>query len=365
MECGRSGKEAERAAGSFGCPVAGNGNGAKPARLTAWCCAVGDQHGHGVESIERRITVAERRLRYRFTVRERFQPLLPDEPIGVVALSGPVDAKRLDAGLEALRAWGHPVVLAPNLRFRDGYLAGDDQARLEGLHWVLDRGPRVVIAARGGYGVTRLLHRLDWDRLVDAGTSFVGYSDLTALMNALVMRGGDVQVHGPMVAAGLVSNQNSAHLRSLLEGEIVGETIFRFPRSSVVAGGRARGSALGGNLAVLAALLGTPFEPSFEGSVLFLEEVGEPLYRLDRMLTQLSCADTFQRVKALIGGSLRGCRPAAERSERWRTLLCEVAPPDAVIVVDLPFGHGSRNMGFPIGSQVEIDTDAGLVTWSG
>jgi muramoyltetrapeptide carboxypeptidase len=291
--------------------------------------------------------------------------MLPDEPIGVVALSGPVDPGALEAGLEVLRGWGHPLALAPNLGRRSGYLAGEDDERIDGLEKVLEQGARTLIAARGGYGVTRLMHRLPWARMVDAGTSFVGYSDLTALMNALATRGGGVQFHGPMVAAGLVDRRNSEHLHALLDGGLVGQTLFRFPRSSVVRGGRARGPALGGNLALITSLLGTPFEPSFDGCVLFLEEVGEPLYRLDRMLTQLASAVTFQGVKALIGGSLRGCRPAGERSERWRYLLRELAPPGAAIAVGLPFGHSARNLGFPIGSHVEVDTNSGLVTWSG
>lgn len=288
-----------------------------------------------------------------------------NEPIGVVALSGPVDPARLRAGLEVLRTWGHPLVLAPNLEHRFDYLAGEDDARLRGLDWVLDRGPRTVIAARGGYGVTRLLHRLPWERMLDAGTRFVGFSDLTALTNALVVRGGTVQIHGPMVAAGLADRRNADHLRALLDGGHAGQPLFRFRQSSVVRAGRVRGMALGGNLALMTTLLGTPFQPSFDGCVLFLEEVGEPLYRLDRMLTHLASSGTFQGVKALIGGSLRGCRPAAERAGRWRELLEEVAPPGAVIVVDLPFGHGVQNLAFPIGSRVDVDTDSGLITWSG
>lgn len=312
-----------------------------------------------------RITAVAREVRYGSTVEGRFEPLLPGEPIGVVALSGPVESQPLEEGLQVLRGWGHPLVLAPNLERRSGYLAGDDDARLEGLEWVLTRGARTLIAARGGYGVTRLLHRLPWDRMVEDGTCFVGFSDLTSLMNALVEMGGATQIHGPMVAAGFVDSRNSDHLHGLLHGRLIGRPLFRFPRSSVVRPGRVRGPALGGNLALLTALLGTPFEPSLDGCVLFLEEVGEPLYRLDRMLTQLASSGRLKRVKALIGGSLRGCRPAGGRAERWRELLRESAPSGAVIAVDLPFGHSAHNLGFPIGSLVEVDTDSGLVTWSG
>jgi muramoyltetrapeptide carboxypeptidase len=113
----------------------------------------------------------------------------------------------------------------------------------------------------------------------------------------------------------------------------------------------------------LTSLLSTPYHPDFDGCVLFLEEVDEPLYRLDRMLTHLFTSGTFRRVKALMSGSLRGCRPAAERAATWRRLLEEYAPEDAVVVVDLPFGHAAANLAFPIGGMVEVDSETGLVSW--
>ena len=98
--------------------------------------------------------------------------------------------------------------------------------------------------------------------------------------------------------------------------------------------------------------------------MLFLEEVGEPLYRLDRLLTQLRCSGRLRNVKALIGGSLRGCRPVAEREGRWRELLLEAAPEGVPVVAGLPFGHAARNMAFPLGVPVEVDTGGGYVRWS-
>jgi muramoyltetrapeptide carboxypeptidase len=113
----------------------------------------------------------------------------------------------------------------------------------------------------------------------------------------------------------------------------------------------------------MTALIGTPWEPEFDGSLLFLEEVGEPLYRLDRMLTHLRASGRLRKVKALIGGSLRDCRPASERPGIWRRLLLEAAPPDAPVVVDLPFGHGATNLAFPVGGVVELDTDLAAILW--
>jgi muramoyltetrapeptide carboxypeptidase len=295
-------------------------------------------------------------------VNSNWTPLQPDEPIGVVALSGPVDRTRFKRGINLLRSWGHPIIEASNLRREQSYLAGDDAERLNGLEEVIDAGARCIIAARGGYGATRLLEKVRWRELTKRQVCLVGFSDLTAVLNPLASEGVP-QVHGPMVASGFDVRYNAKRLRSLLRGELVGEALFRIPDGSVLRHGRASGKALGGNLTVLTSLIGTPWEPDFDGSVLFLEEVNEPLYRLDRMLTHLRGSGRLRNVKALIGGSLRGCRPASERPDLWRRLLLEAAPPSAPVVVDLPFGHGAANLAFPVGAPVEIDTDTLQVVW--
>lgn len=294
-----------------------------------------------------------------------FVPLAPGEPIGVVALSGPVESPdALAEGLRTLEGWGHPLVLAPNLRSRDHYLAGGDDARLAGLDWVIGQGARVVMAVRGGYGVTRILPALPLQRLAARGVCFVGFSDTTALLSAMVAAGSAPQIHGPMVAAGLSRRPNGDRLRAMLEGRLAGAALFRFSQRRVIRAGRCQGRAVGGNLSLLVSLIGTPFEPDLEGAVLFLEDVGEPLYRLDRMLTHLRSSARLRGVKALICGSLRGCGPVRERAATWRRLAVEAAPEDAAVVADLPFGHSARNLAFPIGATVEVDTDAGLIRWS-
>jgi muramoyltetrapeptide carboxypeptidase len=295
---------------------------------------------------------------------EQWRPLAAEDRIGVVALSGPLVRERFDPGLEGLRSWRNEIVLAPNLDQRDRYLAGSDEARLRGLESVLEAGVRFIVGARGGYGVTRLLDRLPWQRLVEERIQFIGFSDLTGVLNPLVARGGAPQVHGPMVSFGLARQRPRGRLLRLLRGELEGQQIFRFGGGSVVRPGRVQGVALGGNLSILVSLIGTGHEPDLDGAVLFLEEVGEPLYRLDRMLTQLAASGRLNGVKALIGGSLRGCRPFSERDRTWRRLLSEVAPENAVVVVDLPFGHGARNLAFPLGVSVEVDTRTGRIRWS-
>jgi muramoyltetrapeptide carboxypeptidase len=292
----------------------------------------------------------------------RFQPLGPNEPVGVIALSGPVDGDRLGAGLEVLGSWGRPLELASNLGCVSGYLAGSDDERLAGLLEMLDRGVTTLIAARGGYGVTRLLPRLPWRRLIDEGVRLVGFSDLTAVLDPLVAAGGATQIHGPMVAAGLEDPDSAERLLAVLEGRLLGGALFTFAPEQVVREGAVAGPSRGGTLSMLASLSGTPWQPRLDGTVVFLEEVGEPMYRLDRMLTHLRCSATFRGVKALMSGSLWCCEQGGAGTDGWRKLLAEAAP-EAVIVTDLPFGHGPVNLAFPLGATVEVDTRAGVIGW--
>lgn len=292
-------------------------------------------------------------------------PLAPGEPIGVVALSGPVVSRdRLEAGVAELEGWDRPVVLAQNLTDHCDYLAGDDATRVEGLRDVIERGARVLISVRGGYGATRILADLGIDELGRAGVCFVGFSDTTAILNAMASAGAAPQVHGPMVAAGLARPENASRLRSVLEGKLVGGTLFRFPPRDVLRTGRVTGPAMGGNLSLITSLIGTEHEPSLDGAIVFVEDVDEPLYRLDRMLTHLRTSARLRGVKALICGSLRGCGRVAERARAWRRMILEAVPGDATVVVNLPFGHIARNLAFPIGATVDVDTARGEIRWS-
>lgn len=290
-------------------------------------------------------------------------PLEPGEPIGVVALSGPVDRTRLSTGLESLASWGHPLLEAANLTRREGYLAGSDDARLEGLLDLLDRGVRFFVAARGGYGAARLLDRLPWAEMAEDRVRVVGFSDLTAVLNPLAAT--VTQIHGPMVAAGLSRPENAERLRRLVEdGDPEGRRLFRIPPRSVLRHGKTSASVVGGNLTLLSSLIGTPWEPDFNGKALFVEEVSEPPYRLDRLLTHLRSSASFSGVKALICGALHACRPHGECVSRFSELLLEAAPDGVPVVLGLPFGHGAINHAFPIGARVDIDTRRGAVFWS-
>ncbi len=258
--------------------------------------------------------------------------------------------------MQRLEAEGFRVVEAANVRHRDGYLAGDDEARRAGIEELLDADVEALLASRGGFGSARLLDRLPWERLARWGGWLVGFSDLTALHAGMAARTALATVHGPMVTTLARHEGSTRRLFQWLRGEAP-DVLFRLTPSQVVRGGVVRGVAVGGNLSVLASLIGSPFEPDWDGAVLFLEDVGEPVYRLDRMLTQLRLASRLERIVALVSGRLVDCgRGERGFRQRWRRLLAEAAPPSAVVLEGLPFGHGRVNTPFPLGVEVEVDT---------
>ena len=283
----------------------------------------------------------------------------------MMALAGPCDPVALAAGMEFLRGKGFEVVPAPNLAARSAYLAGSDDERLAGLEELLDAGVEALVAARGGYGVMRLLPRLPWARLASWRGWVVGFSDLTALHAGCAKRFPRATLHGPMISSLGRDRKGGELLVRWLQGNAP-RRLFRIRPGQVVRPGMARGVAVGGTLSMLAALVGTEYEPDYDDAVLFLEDVGEPLYRLDRLLTQLRLSSRLARVKAVVVGRLARCgRGEPGWRERWRGLLAEVFGSEPVVVEGLSFGHGGGNVPFPLGMEVEVDTAGGELTWGG
>ena len=292
-------------------------------------------------------------------------PLREGDAVGVVALSGPVPPATVRLGFDALIRAGLRPVAAANLARRERYLAGSDAERAAGVEEVLDRGVAGILAARGGYGVMRVLDRLPWQRLAGWGGWLIGFSDLTALHAAASRRLPVATLHAPMLSGLAGGGRYGRALRRWILAAPPQE-VLRFSPRRVVREGRARGVAAGGNLSVLSALIGTPYEPELDGAVLFLEDVNEPTYRLDRLLTHLALSSRLERVAAVVVGRMLGCG-SGERgfARHWRDLLRDVAPRSAVIVEGASFGHGTVNDPFPLGAEVTVDTEAGTVTLGG
>ena len=287
--------------------------------------------------------------------------LAPGALVGVAALSGPVREEDLAAGVATLESFGYRVRLASNVLSREPLLglAGDDDARLAGyLALVSDPEVDAVLFARGGYGVTRLLGRLPEKLLRDTAKLHCGFSDVTALSAFLRERCGLVSIHGPMVAADLstaLDPLTADWFPALLEGRAPRH--LEVPSADVLVPGNAEGPLVGGCLSLLAALSGTPWEYDFRGALLFIEEVGEEAYRVDRMLGTLLSTGRLDGLAGIMAGSMtRVTFGGVEDPERLRKLLLDRFTPLGVpVAVGLPFGHAGPNVPLPVGARAVWD----------
>jgi muramoyltetrapeptide carboxypeptidase len=267
--------------------------------------------------------------------------------VRVVAPAGPVDSGRLAAGVQILTSWDLQVELGEHVLALDDrlpYLAGADALRAADFTaaWT-DPEVAAVWAARGGYGSQRILDHLDWPRMRAAESKhLVGFSDLTALHGALGRELGQVTVHGPGAAslAQLRDVATVASLQRVLRQPPAPDLVLTSGRTLV--SGSAVGRLWGGNLSLLASQAGVEPPPD-EPSVLALEEVGEPAYRIDRYLTQLLRAGWLHRVHGVLVGDVGAGPPVV--ADRL----------GVPVVVDAPIGHGDRNLALPLGADVRLD----------
>lgn len=293
----------------------------------------------------------------------RARRLVRGDTVAVVAPAGPAPVDRLDAGLEVLRSWGLVVRELPHARGRLAdldYLAAGDAARAADLTtaWC-DPDVGGVIAARGGYGVQRIADALDWEALAGAGPKvLVGFSDVTGLHQAFASRLGLSTIHGPVVTSlGSADDESRAHLRAMLFDP---ESVLDLTPDPVPAlvGGCAEGPLVGGNIALLAAEVGTPTVMRAAGCIAVLEDVDEAPYRLDRLLTQLLRGGWFEGVRGIAVGHLTGC--GSEATSR-RVVEDRLAPLGVPLLLGVPVGHGARNLAVPFGVPAVLDGDAGTL----
>ncbi|GAA2903975.1 S66 peptidase family protein [Nonomuraea rubra] len=286
----------------------------------------------------------------------------PGDTVAIVAPSGPPSAVLLKRGVQRLESLGLKVVVGEHVLDRQGleYLAGEDAARAADLQsaWC-DPAVAGVFCCRGGYGAGRLLGLLDWDLMREAGPKvLLGSSDITALHNAFAIELGVPTLHGPMAACDLIAGDESGpeprtweSLREALFGP--GTTVAG---DRVLAPGRAEGVLRGGNLSLIASMCGTRWQPSFDGAIAFLEDVGEEPYRIDRMLTQLLQAGVLDGVRGIALGSWERC------GDPYPVLEDRLGSLGVPIVAGLPVGHGSPQHSVWLGALGVIDTESCSLT---
>jgi muramoyltetrapeptide carboxypeptidase len=282
--------------------------------------------------------------------------LRPGDTVGVVAPAAAIEAEFLERGVNVLSGLGFRVKVSKHVLSRSGILAGDDRDRAsELIAYFADPEVRAVFSTRGGYGSGRLLPLLDFEAIARSPKIFMGFSDLTFILNAMVERAQMVCFHGPMIGPSLgLSGRSLDHLMRLLRGD--GGPVELEARE-VVRPGLAEGEVLGGCLSVVVAMLGTPYAPNFDGKILFLEDTGEKAYRIDRMLVQLKQAGVFGRVAGIVFGGM----PAPEGSEQERQLIKgfiaeETADLGCPVLAGIEAGHGTENLAFPFGLRASLDS---------
>jgi muramoyltetrapeptide carboxypeptidase len=286
--------------------------------------------------------------------------------LAVLAISSPSELPRIEIGKRNLEARGLRITLAENLASsgEHSYLAGTDEERLAIVNRFL-RDPQFdgFLFARGGYGAMRILDRIDYDAIAANPRPIIGFSDLTALHQAIAARVGVASFHGPMVNLDFhdgLSSEREAWFWSMLAGEA--PLTHRFANSQVVLEGDERGPLFGGCLSLTEALTGTPYDYWIEGGIWFWEEVDEKLYGLDRMLTTLRLSGRLQRIRGVVVGKLKNCGSESEIDALLREFFAPLSIP---VVRDLPFGHYGDNLLMPIGTVVRLNTREGTFTVEG
>jgi muramoyltetrapeptide carboxypeptidase len=284
----------------------------------------------------------------------------------VAALSGPVRPERLAAGVAELRRLGFEPVLADNLEGRShhGLFAGDDAERLAAFHRLAaDPDLPAILFARGGSGLLRVLPGLDWDLLARHPRAYVGYSDLTPFLLGVVARLRLAAFHGPLVAAELARGLDPEEEESFL-GALAGRYPAALPFGSWLrppgkaVSNRVTGPLLGGCLSLLAGTLGTPFFPDLSGGILFWEDVNEPPYRIDRMLTHLRLSDNLADIAAMIVGHVDGPKPEDATVPDWPALVEDSLAGFAwPLAWGLDSGHLRPNLTLPLGLTATLERE--------
>ncbi|HEX6746301.1 MAG TPA: LD-carboxypeptidase [Longimicrobium sp.] len=292
--------------------------------------------------------------------------LRPGARIALVAPAGPLAEGAVDRAEERLRGWGFEPVVGRCARDRHGYLSAPDAQRVDDLNDALrDDSVDAIWCLRGGYGVMRILDAIDWRALAARPRPVIGFSDNTAL-HLGIQRLGIVSFHGPHPATQtLTAFSEDGLLRALTVAEPAG--VLPFPdgaaRAETLVPGAAEGRLVGGNLALVAATLGTPYAIRAEGAILFLEEVGEHMYRLDRLLTQLRLAGVLDGVAGIALGGITEIPDADEPGvpalvDVLRDRLGEMGVP---VAYGFPFGHVDESWTLPEGVRARLDADAGTL----
>lgn len=308
--------------------------------------------------------------------KKRIKPdrLKKGDTIGLIAPGSPVTEEKLSKAITNIENLGFHVHHTKNILAQKGYLAGTDQQRLDDLHFMFNN-PKIngIWCIRGGYGCGRLLPEIDYSLIQKNPKPLIGFSDATALLQALFSKTGLIGFHGP-VAVSEFTDYTSRQIQAVLMEPESPLTIKNAPENNkkeeaafhtkVISPGKAKGQIAGGNLALIAALAGTQYQLDAKGKIIFLEDTGEKPYRIDRMLTQLLQACNLEKASGIALGIFDDCE--ANESDDSLTLMetleDRLGGLGIPVIYGLSFGHIDHQFTFPIGVKAELDTEKQTIT---
>lgn len=297
----------------------------------------------------------------------------------VVGIISPASAtfvqEELDIVIDAVRGLGLVPKLAPHARDRYGYLAGTDTERAADINqFFQDKQIAALLPIRGGWGCSRILPYLDYQIIHQNPKIIIGFSDITSLILGINARSQLVTFHGPNGLTSWRKPQTEYFRRVLFNGELVtfvnskdGDDADRLMqvknRIQTITPGKARGKLIGGNLSVLSGIVGSPYLPNMAGAILFLEDTGENIYRLDRLMTHLKIAGVFDKLAGFIFGQCPGCTPDADYGSLTleEVVWGHIQPLKIPAFYGAAIGHLENIVTLPIGLNVEIDATKGAI----
>jgi len=289
--------------------------------------------------------------------------------IGLIAPGGDVSKEQVVESQQNLENLGFNTYFTPNILAKEGYLAGSDQQRASDImHMFTNPKVDAIFCVRGGYGTARTLDLLNYELIKQNPKIVIGYSDVTALITALYQRIGLVGFHGP-VATSTFNSFSIESMKNVIQTPEI-EYLYAYEREEdtvdnkefdvfTISGGTASGKLIGGNLVMLVSLIGTKYEPDFKGKIVFLEEVREKPYKVDRMLTQLSMATNFNQAAGIVCGIFYRCdaENLEESFSLKEVLMRRLKPLDIPIFYGAPFGHVENKWCLPVGINALLDAD--------
>lgn len=301
------------------------------------------------------------------------------DKIGLVAPAWLITEPDLQASIEKIKQLGFEPVYTNKIRGKHGYFSGTDSERAADFNSMIQNHEiKAIIFAGGGYGCARILDRINYDAIKRNPKIIMGFSDCTALINAIYKSTGLITFHGP-IGRTMHQGYNRQHFENLVvtpsNGYIIESADDDLKKSTydkiydryIITPGKARGKLVGGNLSIICSMIGTPYQIDLKDKIVMIEDIGEEPYRIDRMLTQLIGTGELQKAAGIAFGICRGCGKSNKSSTPNSFTLRQVIedrikPLHIPAVYGLSFGHNKNNFTFPIGLSAELDTDKMTIT---